>query len=339
MKPIAVIILNWNGKDLLESFLPVVIKNTPEHLAQIYVADNGSTDGSVEFVKSIFPMVHVIELDNNYGFSGGYNRAIEQIQELYSVLLNSDVAVSEGWLQPMYDYMQQHNDVGACQPKIRSYRNPNFFEYAGAAGGYIDKYGYPFCRGRIMNVVEEDYAQYDHPAYIFWASGACLMIRTELYKNLGGLDELFFAHMEEIDLCWRIWAQGYKVVYLPQACVYHLGGATLNKTNSFKTYLNFRNNWYMIYKNSKHITRILFIRFFLDVLAFLKFLLGFEFKNAMAVVKAHGVFLFTYHKLRKKRKQNIEKTVCKDIPVIYQKSIIYQFFIKRKKYYHELRHI
>lgn len=339
VKPVAVVILNWNGKDLLAEFLPIVVKNTSEHLAQIYVADNGSSDGSVEFVRLNFPTVQLIELDNNYGFSGGYNRAIEQIQEPYTVLLNSDVAVAENWLQPMYDYMQQHNDVGACQPKIRSYRNQDYFEYAGAAGGFIDKYGYPFCRGRIMNVVEKDTGQYDQTTPIFWASGACLMIRTELYKSLGGLDELFFAHMEEIDLCWRLWARGYKILYVPQSLVYHLGGATLNKTNPFKTYLNFRNNWYMIYKNSKNFKRLLFIRFVLDILAFVKFLLGLEFKNAMAVVKAHWAFLFTLGKLHLIRRQNIEKTVCSEIPVIYPKSIVYQFFVKRKKYYHELHHI
>lgn len=186
MKPVAVVILNWNGKQLLAEFLSTVVQHTPSDLAEIYIADNGSTDGSEVFVQEHFLSVRWIGFDRNYGFSGGYNRAIQQINEPYTVLLNSDVAVTQNWLQPLYNYMQQHSDVGACQPKIRSYRNKEYFEYAGAAGGYIDKYGYPFCKGRILNVIEKDIGQYDQPSYIFWASGACLMIRTELYKHLGG---------------------------------------------------------------------------------------------------------------------------------------------------------
>ncbi|MCX7863300.1 MAG: glycosyltransferase family 2 protein, partial [Bacteroidales bacterium] len=258
----------------------------------------------------------------------------------YTVLLNSDVAVTSNWLEPLLEYMQQHHHVAACQPKICSYSQKEYFEYAGAAGGYIDKYGYPFCKGRIFNVVEKDIGQYNQHAYIFWASGACLFIRTHVYKDLGGLDELFFAHMEEIDLCWRIWARGYRIAYIPSSQVYHLGGATLNKTNPHKTFLNFRNNWFLLYKNiPQKLVRIFFIRFLLDIVAVLKFLLSFEFSNAMSVCKAHFAFLRTYRKLKPSRKLNLSYTTCFNIPTIYKHCIVYQFFFKKKKYYYQLPNI
>ncbi len=329
---VAVVILNWNGKNLLEQFLPSVMQNTLPEIATIYVADNGSTDDSLDFVSKNYPQVKTIALGKNYGFAEGYNRSLEQITEPYTVLLNSDVEVTNGWLLPLLQYMDEHAEVGACQPKLLSFHQREYFEYAGAAGGFIDKYGYPFCRGRIFNVMEKDEGQYNQISDIFWATGACLFIRTSLYKEIGGLDPRFFAHMEEIDLCWRIWARGFRVVYVPQSVVYHVGGATLNKMNSFKTYLNFRNNWYLLYKNyPSSLYRIFFIRFILDMIALVKFLLSFEFKNSWAVLKAHLDFIKTYKYFRPKRKDNLQQTKTLNIPTIYRGSIVYQFFIKRKK--------
>ncbi|HNV95658.1 MAG TPA: glycosyltransferase family 2 protein [Bacteroidales bacterium] len=337
MSSVAVVILNWNGKDILAEFLPSVVMHSKVEGTTIYVADNGSTDSSVEYIEKTFPTVKIIKLDKNYGFAGGYNRAIETLTEDYVILLNSDVEVSENWLHPLIEYMDHHNEIAACQPKIRSYRNKKQFEYAGAAGGYIDKYGFPFCRGRFFNVFEEDNGQYDQIEDIFWATGACLFIRTEIYKQVGGLDDDFFAHMEEIDLCWRIWARGYKIVYIPHSTVYHLGGATLNKTNPHKTFLNFRNNLYLLYKNLHiHYSRRMFVRYILDFVAFIKFILGFEYKNAGAVLRAHRDFLEKRKYFKTKRIENQEKTIVKEIPVIYHGSIVFDFFFKGKKYFHQL---
>lgn len=334
---VAIVILNWNGEELINEFLPSVVKYTPSEIANIYLADNGSTDNSIEFVKTHFPDVNIISLHKNYGFAEGYNKAINSINEEYSVLLNSDVEVSENWLYPLLNYMEKHRDVAACQPKIRSYSSKEYFEYAGAAGGFIDKFGYPFCRGRLFNVIEQDKGQYDFITEIFWASGACLMIRTSVFKEVGGFDNNFFAHMEEIDLCWRLWARGYKVVCIPQSVVYHLGGATLNKMNSFKTYLNFRNNLFLLYKNLPNkVFYTLFIRFILDLIAFVKFLFSLEFKNSKAVIKAHFDFFRTYHLFKNIRIENLNKLVYKEISVIYKGSIVFNFFIRNKRYYSDL---
>jgi hypothetical protein len=334
---VAIVILNWNGEELINEFLPSVVKYTPSEIANIYLADNGSTDNSIEFVKTHFPDVNIISLHKNYGFAEGYNKAINSINEEYSVLLNSDVEVSENWLYPLLNYMEKHRDVAACQPKIRSYSSKQYFEYAGAAGGFIDKFGYPFCRGRLFNVIEQDKGQYDFITEIFWASGACLMIRTSVFKEVGGFDNNFFAHMEEIDLCWRLWARGYKVVCIPQSVVYHLGGATLNKMNSFKTYLNFRNNLFLLYKNLPNkVFYTLFIRFILDLIAFVKFLFSLEFKNSKAVIKAHFDFFRTYHLFKNSRIENLNKLVYKEISVIYKGSIVFNFFIRNKRYYSDL---
>ncbi len=334
---VAIVILNWNGEELINEFLPSVVKYTPSEIANIYLADNGSTDNSIEFVKTHFPDVNIISLHKNYGFAEGYNKAINSINEEYSVLLNSDVEVSENWLYPLLNYMEKHRDVAACQPKIRSYSSKEYFEYAGAAGGFIDKFGYPFCRGRLFNVIEQDKGQYDFITEIFWASGACLMIRTSVFKEVGGFDNNFFAHMEEIDLCWRLWARGYKVVCIPQSVVYHLGGATLNKMNSFKTYLNFRNNLFLLYKNLPNkVFYTLFIRFILDLIAFVKFLFSLEFKNSKAVIKAHFDFFRTYHLFKNSRIENLNKLVYKEISVIYKGSIVFNFFIRNKRYYSDL---
>lgn len=250
MKPVAVIILNWNGAELLRQFLPSVVAGTSPRLADIIVADNGSDDDSVEWVRQHYPEVVLLPFPENYGFAQGYNLSIEQAKAYeYVVLLNSDVETPDGWLEPLVAYADRHPEVAVCQPKLLSYRDKNRFEYAGAAGGFLDRYGYPFCRGRIFGTIEADNGQYDTPCDIFWASGAALFIRTRVYTEVGGLDPYFFAHMEEIDLCWRVHLAGYRIVCLPESRVYHLGGATLAASDPRKTYLNFRNNLLMLHKN------------------------------------------------------------------------------------------
>jgi len=293
MKPVCVIILNWNGERLLGEFLPAVIRNTNPEIAEIVVADNGSTDGSLALLRDRFPQVGIIRLPENYGFAEGYNKAVSQIKNKYVVLLNSDVAPAEGWIEPLYDFMESAPEAGAVQPKIRSYNEPEKFEHAGAAGGLIDRHGFPYCYGRVFEKVETDSGQYDGaPRKIFWASGAALMTRTSLYRQLGGLDGSFFAHMEEIDLCWRMQLNGYGIYCEPSAVVFHLGGGSLPYSNPRKTYLNFRNNLIMIAKNipRKERRKSLFIRRFIDTFAWMKFVLSLDFANAAAVFKAHRDF-------------------------------------------------
>ena len=246
MMKVSVVILNWNGCDMLRTFLPSVVRYSEGEGVEVCVADNGSTDTSVSLLQQEFPSVRTIVLDQNYGFADGYNWALQQVDAEYVVLLNSDVEVTEHWLEPMIAYLDAHPEVAACQPKIRSQRQKEYFEYAGAAGGFIDKYGYPFCRGRIMGVVEKDEGQYDTVIPVFWATGAALFIRHTDYVNVGGLDGRFFAHMEEIDLCWRLRSRNREIVCVPQSIVYHVGGATLKKENPRKTFLNFRNNLVML---------------------------------------------------------------------------------------------
>ena len=291
-KPVAVIILNWNGEKLLREFLPSVIKTTDTKIADVIVADNGSTDSSVELLRNEFPQVKVLEFSENYGFAEGYNRAIKETNYPYTILLNSDVATTDGWVNPLYEQMEANPNTGACQPKIKAYTNKSHFEYAGAAGGFIDCNGYPYCRGRIFDSVEEDKGQYDDIIPIFWATGAALMVRSELYLNVGGLDKDFFAHMEEIDLCWRILLTGSDIVAVPQSTVFHLGGGSLPASNPRKTYLNFRNNLLMLHKNLPDSTRgkKLFVRRLLDTIAWAKFMATFDFKNANAILKAHRDF-------------------------------------------------
>lgn len=292
-KKLAVIILNWNGRKLLEKFIPIAERFTSGKDVDLWVADNGSEDTSITWLKENHPGVKVIELGYNYGFAEGYNKAISSINYPYSLLLNSDVEVTEGWWQPLLKFMEENPDVGAVQPKIKSYKNREFFEYAGAAGGYLDKLGYPYCRGRLFDRIEKDNGQYDGcPAEVCWASGAALMVRTELYLRLGGLDTLFFAHMEEIDLCCRMIAAGYRVCALSDSEVFHVGGASLAQGNPRKTYLNFRNNLLLLYKNLPDETRnkTLFLRRLADSLAFFMFMAKFDFSNASAILKAHRDF-------------------------------------------------
>lgn len=292
MRPVAVIILNWNGERLLEEFLPSVIANTPADIADIIVADNGSTDGSVNLLVKDFPTVQVLQLDNNYGFAGGYNRAIEATRYQYTLLLNSDVMTPAGWLEPLYRWACDHPDMGAAMPKILSYRNPTLFEYAGAAGGYLDHNGYPYCRGRLFDTVETDKGQYDRPARVFWATGAAMLVDTEAYLAAGGLDEQFFAHMEEIDLCWRLKLAGRNNYVVPASTVYHLGGASLDASNPHKTYLNFRNNLLMLHKNLPDGSRrrTLLRRRLLDTIAWARYIITFKWKHAGAILRAHRDF-------------------------------------------------
>ena len=296
-KTCSVIILNWNGAEMLRTYLPSVVKSLqPSSVSiQLYVADNGSTDNSLEVLKNEFPAVKTIVLDKNYGFAEGYNRAIEQVESDYVVLLNSDVETPEGWLTPLLDYMETQPDVAAVQPKIHSWKRRSFFEHAGAAGGYINWLGYPYCRGRKLWKVEEDKGQYDTFADIEWTSGACMCVRTKVYKELGGLDASFFAHMEEIDLCWRMRNKGWRLVCVPTSTVYHLGGGSLHYDNPRKNYLNHRNNLLMIYKNKQHPYGVLFIRFFLDYAAAFFYLLQGRPKSFKAVFDARR----DYKKMRK----------------------------------------
>lgn len=305
MTDIAVIILNWNGEKLLSEFLPSVIANTPDDIATVIVADNGSTDGSLQLLAERFPEVQVLRLDSNYGFAGGYNRAIQATRYRYTLLLNSDVMTPPGWLEPLHRWMLEHPEAGAVMPKIRSYRHPEMFEYAGAAGGYLDRNGYPYCRGRIFNRIERDNGQYDTPATVFWATGAAMLVDTKAYLAVGGLDEDFFAHMEEIDLCWRLQLAGRTNWVVPQSSVYHLGGASLDASNPRKTYLNFRNNLLMLHKNLPDTSRrrTLLRRRLLDTLAWGRFIATARWRHASAILKAHRDFRkmranYTHHPSR-----------------------------------------
>ncbi len=335
----AVVILNWNGLELLKTFLPSVVKYSSTPDTDIYVADNHSDDESVNFIKENFPSIKIIKLDKNYGFAGGYNKALKKIKAKYFVLLNSDVEVSKNWLQPLVNLMETNPSVAACMPKILSYIKKDEFEYAGAAGGFIDKYGFIFCRGRIFNFNEKDNGQYNTQTPVFWATGACFMIRAEIFLKYGGLDEDFFAHMEEIDLCWRIKNRGMQIYYCPDSTVYHLGGGTLNKTNPKKTYLNFRNNLFMLYKNlpKNNVIKLLLIRMILDGLAGINFLTHFEFKNFISVIKAHFSFYANLSKFKPKRKENLKHNTNYSHPEIYKKSIVKMFFLKNIKTFNKLK--
>ena len=291
-KKIAIVILNWNGEAWMAKFLPSVLKYSPSEIAEVVVADNGSTDNSLPMLAQKFPTVKIIQLDKNYGFAEGYNKAIKQLDNPYCVLLNSDVEVTEGWLDAPLALLEKEEAVAAVQPKILSERNRQLFEYAGACGGFMDKYGYPFCRGRIFQDIETDNGQYDSPIDILWATGACLFIKTHIYINEGGLDSGFFAHQEEIDMCWRLRSRGYRIVCTPQSKVYHVGGGTLNSESPRKTFLNFRNNLLMLYKNlpNGYLEPVLRLRTVLDYVAAFKFLLEGNWQNAKAVYLARKEF-------------------------------------------------
>lgn len=338
MDKIAVVILNWNGCEMLRSFLPSVVRFSEADGGVVYVADNASTDASVEMLRREFPSVHLILLDKNHGFADGYNLALRQVEAEYVVLLNSDVEVTEHWLMPLAAYMDAHPEVAACQPKIRSWRHREQFEYAGAAGGFIDRYGYPFCRGRIMGVVEADKGQYDAAMPVFWATGAALFIRLKDYRDAGGLDGRFFAHMEEIDLCWRLRARGRQLACVPRSVVYHVGGATLQKENPRKTFLNFRNNLLMLYKNlpQDELHRVMGVRACLDYVAALSFVLKGQFPNAWAVLRARRSYAALRPSFAASREENLQKAVLDAIPERTGYSILAQFYLRGKRLFSQL---
>ena len=338
MKKVSIVILNWNGEEMLRKFLPSVLVCSSAKDVEICVADNGSTDGSCRLLTEEFPTVRLICLDQNYGFAEGYNRALAQVEAEYVVLLNSDVEVGPDWLKPLVAFMDAHPEVGACQPKILSQRNRDYFEYAGAAGGFIDRLGYPFCRGRIFDMVEKDEGQYDTPLSIFWATGAALFIRQQLYREVGGLDGRFFAHMEEIDLCWRLRSRGYAIYCIPYSTVYHVGGATLKKENPRKTFLNFRNNLLMLYKNlpQNELHVVMFWRFLLDWVATIVFFLKFDFSAAKAVVRARKQYKRLRPRFEDDRKENLRLTKVTDIPERSHYSILWKNKVRGVSKYSQL---
>jgi len=338
MDKTVVVILNWNGIGFLKKFLETVVKCSMDNETIICVADNGSSDGSPEWVAANFKDVKLIRFDTNNGFAGGYNLAINMLDAKYFVLLNSDIEVTEGWLKPMVSFMDNNHDVASCQPKILSYARKDHFEYAGAAGSFIDKYGYPFCRGRIFDLIEEDKGQYDSQIDIFWSSGACMIVRSEAWKKCDGLDSDFFAHMEEIDLCWRFHKAGYRVSFLPESVVYHVGGGSLPYNSPYKTYLNFRNSLFMLYKNlpDRNLHIILFKRKLLDGVAALIFLIKGNFGNFKSVWKAHIDYYKSIYNLREKRRKiKIHELTNSSAPIL-NKSVVFEFYVKGNKTYSSL---
>jgi len=337
-KKVAIVILNWNGAGLLEEFLPSVIRNSPGENIRIIVADNGSSDHSVEFLRTNFPSVEILVLNQNYGFAEGYNQALKQVEADYFVLLNSDVEVTANWIGPCINLMEANPAIAAVQPKILSYRQRDYFEYAGAAGGFIDFMGYPFCRGRLLNVVEKDDGQYNQSSPVFWATGACMFARADVFREAGGFDGDFWAHMEEIDLCWRLKNRGYEVWYEPRSTVYHLGGGTLSYDSPQKVYLNFRNNLWMLQKNlpKGYIFPMLLIRLLLDGVAAFKFLAGFSFSSFFAVLKAHFSFYRSLGKFRRKRESLLGNVVVSGHREIYRSGLMWKFFILGKKKFSDL---
>ena len=330
-KRVAIIILNWNGEKLLREFLPSVVKNTNADLGRVVVVDNHSTDGSWICLEQEFPDVERVLFEENFGFAGGYNRAIEMIEVEYVVLLNSDVEVAPGWLEPLVAVLDRDEKVAAVQPKILAYRDKNKFEYAGAAGGYIDYLGFPFCRGRVMDTTEQDYGQYDDEVDVFWATGASLCIRRDVYRVAGGLDEAFFAHMEEIDLCWRLKNGGYTLKVIPSSVVYHLGGGSLPMNHPRKLFLNYRNNLLMLHKNlcAKQRKKIFFARVLLDTMAGGLFLLKGQWSNTRSVIRAYKAF-------REMRKAYPVPERSVSLSGIYPRSIVLDYFLRGKKKFSDL---
>lgn len=338
MDKTAIVILNWNGRKFLEKFLPSLVQNSTLPDTRIWVADNGSTDDSVLFLKENYKGLGLICLDKNYGFTGGYNKALAEIEVEYYVLLNSDVEVAPNWLGPLVSLMDTEKDIAACMPKILAFDAISQFEYAGASGGFIDKYGFPFCRGRIFDSIEKDEGQYNSRQEIFWATGACMFLRAKLFHQLGGFDNDFFAHMEEIDLCWRMKNAGYRIVVEPASVVYHVGGGTLPNESPHKLYLNFRNNLFLLYKNlpDKKFRTTLFLRQVFDGMAALKYLAGFHFPSFLAVLKAHVSF-YRNRKILKNKRINIQKNRTRStFKEIYPGSIVVAYFLKKKKLFGEL---
>ncbi len=336
---LAIVILNWNGKKHLKKYLPSVTKFSKNENVEIIIADNGSTDNSIALLSKEYPDLKIIQLDQNYGFAEGYNKALQQINTKYYCLLNSDVRVTENWIKPIIDLLEQNDQIAAVQPKILSDRSNQHFEHAGAAGGFIDQFGYPFCRGRIMDKIELDKGQYDQSTEIFWASGACLFIRSEIFHSAGGFDGKYFAHMEEIDLCWRIKNGGYQIKYCPDSTVFHYGGATLEYHNPRKLFLNFRNSLWTLYKNytGEQLKQIMFKRKLIDGIAALKFLLTLKFKDAFAILKAHREYYRSLPELKKQREAIQLRTSTKIHNEMLNQSIVLHFFLKGKKKFSDFK--
>lgn len=330
---VAVVILNWNGKFFLEKFLPSVYNSTYPNI-EFVVGDNASTDDSVSFVETYYPQINIISNDKNYGFAGGYNKILEHVEADYYVLLNSDVEVTANWIEPVIHMMEKEHYV-AAQPKILSYHQKESFEHAGAAGGFIDWLGYPFCRGRVMQNTEVDKGQYNDSVEIFWATGAALFIKASVWKEAQGFDADFFAHMEEIDLCWRLKKMGYKIGYCPTSTVYHVGGGTLNTSNPKKTYLNFRNNLMMLQKNLPFLQAclIIFMRLWLDLAALLQFVAQGKFRDAWAISRAHQYFFLKFFHTARKRKKYL---AAENKFGIYKKSIIWDHYVNKIQKYSDL---
>ncbi len=339
MNKTAIVILNWNGLGYLKMFLGTVVKHSTANDTIICVADNNSNDGSLEWVADNYKDVKLLKFDKNYGFAGGYNLAINQLDAKYFVLLNSDIEVTEDWLLPLVSFIDNNPDVASCQPKILSYNRRDYFEHAGAAGGFIDKYGYPFCRGRIFNKIEKDTGQYDSPVDLFWSSGACMIVRGEAWQKCNGFDAAFFAHMEEIDLCWQFSKAGYRVSYVPDSVVYHVGGGSLPYNSPFKIYLNFRNSLFLLYKNlpDNKLYKTIFIRKLLDGLAAVMFLVKADFSSFKAVWKAHIDYYKSISELKMKRKKVKDLEINHPPANILNKSVVYEFYIKGNKTYNSLK--
>lgn len=337
MKKVAIIILNWNGEMYLKKYLPRLVKYSSGKDKEIVVADNGSTDHSIQYLETYYPNITIVSMRRNNGFAGGYNHALYQINAQYYVLLNTDVEVTQNWLDPVIREMDNDSSIAACMPKIRAYHNRSYFEYAGAAGGFMDRYGYPFCRGRIFDTIEPDTGQYDTPTDIFWATGACMFIRGKAFRELKGFDEDYFAHMEEIDLCWRLKNRGYKIRYVPDSMVYHEGGGSLSQNHPHKLFLNFRNNLLTLYKNlpDSALLKIMISRFLLDHLAAFRLFLSGHFAKGLSIFKAQLAFVsqIGYHKLKR---DDLQSYNTLKHPEIYGKSIVYQYFIRKRRTYDQL---
>jgi GT2 family glycosyltransferase len=337
MSRTAVVILNYNGEKLLQQFLPSVIQHSSG--ADIIIADNNSSDGSVSFIRQSYPQIRIIQLDDNYGYCGGYNRALGHVDADYFVLLNSDIEVTPYWLDPMIGLLDRHAEIAAVQPKVLSYRDKNKFEHAGAGGGFIDSLGYPFCRGRVFDFVEEDLGQYNDEREVFWATGACLMIRSKVFKMLNGFDEDFFAHMEEIDLCWKIQRVNQKVYYCGDSVIYHVGAGTLGYQNPRKTFLNFRNGLSLLLKhlNTTEAVYKLPLRILLDWIAAFQFLLKGQSRNFAAVIRAHFFFLNNLNNDLQKRKVLRKTFPSYNDAMIYKGSVVFHYFFKKRKVFQALR--
>lgn len=337
MPRVAIVILNYNGITLLQKYLPTVVQHHGQK--NIYIIDNASTDESVAWIQKNFSEITIVQNTHNYGFARGYNEGLKHIDADYYVLMNNDIRTTENWLSPIIEWMEKNREVAVCMPKLLDDKNPAMFEYAGACGGFLDILGYPFCKGRIFLSIEKDEHQYDEVSEIFWATGACMIIKSDIFKLVGGFDDDFFAHMEEIDLCWRIKNIGFKVYVYPHSVVYHLGGGTLNKINPYKTYLNFRNSLLTLLKNHSSNTLILkiFLRLLLDGIAGMKFLLEGNGKHTISVIKAH-VYFYTHLKRFWNKRKQFEKThsIKYVFHPIYNGSIVYQHYFRGKKRYSQI---